>query len=124
MVSFCISGKRKYVRVHRLIAETLIPNPLNLPMVNHKDANKLNNAITNLEWCTNSYNTQDAYNCKIYKSTYRCGIKAIHKESKEVFEFVSIRECAKELGLNRKTITSILKGNKKTNNYDYDFEYI
>ena len=124
MVSFRVSGKRKYVRVHRLIAETLIPNPLNLPMINHKDTNKLNNDVENLEWCTNAYNTQEAYDCKVYKSTYRCGIRAIHKESKKVFEFVSIRECARELGLNRKTITSILKGNKQKNNYDYDFEYI
>lgn len=124
MVAFRVSGKKKYVRVHRLIAETLIPNPNNLPMVNHKDTDKLNNSLINLEWCTNSYNTQEAYDCNLYKSTYRCDVRAIHKDSKEVFEFTSIRECAKELGLNRKTITSILKGEKKTNNYDYDFEYI
>ena len=124
MVAFRIDGKRKYIRIHRLIAETLLPNPLNLPMVNHKDANKLNNSLTNLEWCTNAYNTQEAYDCNLYKSKHRCGIRAIHKDSKEMFEFISIRECAKELRLNRKTITSILKGEKKTNNYDYYFEYI
>lgn len=124
MVSFRIDGKRKYVRVHRLIAETLMPNPLNLPMVNHKDTNKLNNNLINLEWCTNAYNTQEAYDHNLYPSKRKCAIRAIHKESKAVFEFVSIRECAKQLGLNRKTITSILKGEKKTNNYDYNFEYI
>ena len=124
MVRFRVDGKKKYVRIHRLIAETLIPNPNNLPMVNHKDSNKQNNDVTNLEWCVNSYNTQEAYDCNLYKSTYRCGVRAIHKESKEIFEFVSIRECATELGLNRKTITAILKGEKKTNNYDYYFEYI
>jgi hypothetical protein len=124
MVSFRISGKRKYVRVHRLIAETLIPNPLNLPMVNHKDTNKLNNKLTNLEWCTNAHNTQEAYDRNLYRSKCRCGVRAIHKESNEKFEFTSVRECAKELRLNRKTITSILKGEKKTNNYDYYFEYI
>lgn len=124
MIRFRVDGKKKYVRIHRLIAETLIPNPNNLPMVNHKDSNKQNNDVTNLEWCVNSYNTQEAYDCNLYKSTYRCGVRAIHKESKEIFEFVSIRECATELGLNRKTITAILKGEKKTNNYDYYFEYI
>lgn len=47
---FRINGKRIYVRIHRLIAETLIPNPDNLPMVNHIDGNKLNNDLSNLEW--------------------------------------------------------------------------
>lgn len=47
--------KRKY-QLHRLVAETFIPNPENLPCVNHKDENKLNNCVDNLEWCTYQYN--------------------------------------------------------------------
>jgi hypothetical protein len=49
-------GKRKHKRVHRLIAETFIPNPHGLPEVNHKDENKHNNSVANLEWCDSSYN--------------------------------------------------------------------
>jgi hypothetical protein len=49
-------GKRKCYSVHRLVAITFIPNPLNLPMINHIDENKSNNSVDNLEWCTNRYN--------------------------------------------------------------------
>ena len=49
--------KREY-RVHRLVAQTFIENPNNLPQVNHKDFNTLNNWIENLEWCTNNENVQ------------------------------------------------------------------
>lgn len=51
-------GKRgfKTITLHRLVAQTFIPNPDNLPEVNHKDENKANNCVDNLEWCTSKYN--------------------------------------------------------------------
>ena len=55
-VVFCVKGVRKTYQVHRLIALTFIPNPDNLPQINHKDENKTNNHIDNLEWCTMDYN--------------------------------------------------------------------
>lgn len=124
MVSFKSDGKKYWARNHRLIAETLIPNPDNLPQVNHIDGCKLNNKIENLEWCTNKHNTQEAYDNGLYKSKKECPVRAINKNTGQIQEFNSIRSCGKQLHLNRKTITSILKGEKKTNNYDYEFEYI
>lgn len=53
--------KIKRKRIHRLVAETFIPNPDNLPEVNHKDENKENNRIDNLEWCTHQYNFRYTY---------------------------------------------------------------
>ena len=55
-VGLCKNGKRKDYRIHRLVAMTFIPNPDNLPIINHKDEDKTNNNVKNLEWCTYEYN--------------------------------------------------------------------
>lgn len=53
---FSVNGVHSTPRVCRLVAEAFIPNPDNLPQVNHKDENKHNDAASNLEWCTAQYN--------------------------------------------------------------------
>lgn len=60
-VTLSVNRKRKQVYLHRLLAEHFLPNPDNLPQVNHKDGNKLNNDLDNLEWCTVQENTIHAY---------------------------------------------------------------
>lgn len=55
-VSFSINGKHSTPAVHRLIAITFLPNPDNLPIVNHKDLDTQNNCVDNLEWATQQYN--------------------------------------------------------------------
>lgn len=56
VVSLCKHGVQKSFKTHRIVAKTFIPNPKNYPCVNHKDQNRLNNFVDNLEWCTYSYN--------------------------------------------------------------------
>lgn len=57
MVQLWKNNKKETCKVHRLVAQTFIPNPNNWPQVNHKDENKSNNHISNLEWCTQEYNS-------------------------------------------------------------------
>lgn len=57
-VSIYKEGKKKNSLVHRLVAKTFIENPKGLPQINHKDLNKENNAMDNLEWCDARYNIQ------------------------------------------------------------------
>ena len=59
------NGKHKKFRIHRLVAEAYIPNIDNLPMINHKDENKANNCLQNLEWCDCKYNNN--YGTRIEK---------------------------------------------------------
>ena len=115
-----LNGEKR--KVHILIAEEHVPNPEGKKYVIHKDGNKLNNNLSNLEWCSNQQNTQHAYNNNLFKSTYRCSIIATNKETGEEKEYRSIRSCAKDLNINRKTLTSILK-EEKNNNYNYHFRY-
>ena len=69
MVSLYKENKAKEHKVHRLVALHFIPNPNNHPQVNHKDENKANNKVDNLEWCTNLYNhNYGTINTRISKS--------------------------------------------------------
>ena len=76
-VGLIVNKKRKWYSVHRLVAKEFIPNTENLPQINHKDENKLNNNVNNLEWCTVSYN-----NC------YGTRLKRVkEKVSKKVLQY-------------------------------------
>lgn len=69
-IAFCKDKIQKSVCIHRIVIETFIPNPLKYRCVNHKDGNKLNNNVENLEWCSHSMNNKHAYDTGL-KIPYR-----------------------------------------------------
>lgn len=81
-------GRKKY-KIHRLVAEYFIPNPNNLPQVNHIDCNKANNNVNNLEWCTNRDNYEWALKMGTFSKEfleYKGNYKKIQARHKEIIE--------------------------------------
>ena len=109
-VTLCKDGEMKDYYIHRLVAEAYIPNPDNLPEVNHKDENKLNNCVNNLEWCSKDYNRN--YGTRTERSALARSIPVYCLELNKVFSGIS--QAARELGLNPSHICECCKGKLKT----------
>lgn len=118
-------GKLKHHRVHRLVAEAFIENPNNLTEINHKDENKQNNTIENLEWCTREYNL--AYGTHNQRSA---ASRINHpKRSKQVLcvetgkIYPSTRDVARQLGFSQGNISQYCNGKLKQA-YGYTWKYV
>lgn len=101
-VSLGSKNHRKMIKIHKAVAETFIPNPNNLPCVNHKDGNKLNNSVDNLEWCTYSCNTKHAYKMGLCKPNKNVKMsKVIYQYTKDGYlknSFPSTMDATRKLG--------------------------
>lgn len=109
-----VSGreKPKCYPVHRLVAETFIKNENEFPCVNHKDENKLNNNVDNLEWCTIAYNNNYGNRQKRVSETQ--GRKIIAINDNETLIFNSAHEAGRTLNRTSSNIISCANGNLKT----------
>lgn len=117
LVDLSKNNKTKTFLVHRLVALSFINNPNNLPQINHKDENKENNFIKNLEWCDLSYN-QNYGSLPQRRKTF---IKKAHKiNSKKIISledgkiFNSIQEAGKFFNIESSNIGRVCKGERKT----------
>ena len=135
------NGKSKRLLIHRLVAMAYIPNPENLPQVNHIDENPLNNAVSNLEWCTAKYNMNYGNGAKTrhskidYTTESRKTTARINgtKQSKTVLqysrngEFIarynSAAEASRKTGANHSHIIECCNGKryKTVNNFIWKF---
>lgn len=123
-VALSKNNKTKSFSVHRLVAEAFIPNPNNLPIINHKDQMTWNNCVDNLEWCDSTYN--NTYGTRIERASNNCkkpiiGFDGIHKLGTY---FTSTTDAANYLGVSKGAICGALKGYKYTHtSCGYTWEY-
>lgn len=114
-VHFSFNGKQINLLVHRVIATSFLPNPHNYPVVNHKDNNRANNALSNLEWCSREYNED-------YKKNFGTSqvqiqghhVFAVEVKTGKVLHFESQHEAARKLGVFQQDVSHVVKGKQKT----------
>lgn len=110
-------GKRSYVRIHRLVAEAFIPNFKNDPIVNHKDGNKSNNVVENLEWSSYQYNVLHSFQ-ELGRKGFNGGTnKRVIQMNPDTLEEIKIFESIKEasIAIGQKSYVGIPNSMKRVN---------
>lgn len=122
-VDIRINGDKKTVLVHRLVAKMFIPNPDNLPQINHKDENTHNNKSDNLEWCSRSYNCSYGNRMSKIKKANSRPVLQFSLSGEFIKEWPSATEAGKSItGKYCSTIKDCCKGKTKTC-LGYKWEY-
>lgn len=109
LVSIYINGVKKRCFIHKLVAQAFIPNPLNKPQVNHKNGNKQDNRVSNLEWVTCQENIEHSYRHRLHKTK-----QVIQSETGCIVKvYRNSLFASKETGINQSSIWYCLNGRQK-----------
>ena len=122
LVGLWKNGKPKMYQVHRLVALTFLPNPNNLPEVNHKDEDKTNNCVDNLELCDRKYNMN--FGTRTQRQAEKCSKPVIQftKDGKFVREWKSTMDVERNLGYSNSHISSCCTG-RYNSSYGFIWKY-
>ncbi len=119
-VRISINGFKTTLKIHRIVAIAFIKNPNNLPQVNHKDGNKINNYANNLEWVDNSENQTHAISIGLREilfsteATAFTGSVEVYDKNKTLIAILSGNREMKEFGLDFRLVSACLHGKRKT----------
>ena len=116
------------VMIHRMVAKAFIPNPDGLPQVNHKNFNKSDNRVENLEWCTAQYNTQHAHKGGRCLQTHKWNMRPVvmlNDDGMEINRFDAIKDAAAFLGVeHHRAVANIMRAAKNDQRgYGYKWKY-
>ena len=115
-VVLCKNGEKNNCVIHRLVSQTFIPNPDNLPEVNHKDEDKTNNSVSNLEWCDRKSNCNYGNRNKRISEKLSKSVLQFTKDGELVREWKSMNDVEINLGFNHSNISSCCTGKRKSAN--------
>ena len=122
IISLSKGGKKYKCYLHRLVAETFIPNPDNLPQVNHKDEDKTNNCVSNLEWITPKDNCNYGTRNERQGLGHSKPIEQYDLDGNLIKEWDSAAQVERDLGFNHQNISKCCLGQQKTA-YNYKWRY-
>lgn len=113
-VCFTRDGKSVYKRVNRIVAQAFIPNPDNLPQVNHKNECKTDNRVENLEWCDAKYNSNYGSRNKKVQEAQSVWVIKLSFNNEILHFYRSAMEAERDTGISNSNINRCCKGKRKS----------